>query len=109
MPSTACCRVAGILNYTQVTESKCGWPVGTHRTAKPGPQLGKAEMGRHALDVSLKCLEYYEAKFGSKYPLPKLDLLAIPDFAAGAMENWGAVTCVKPGAMQYPRSTLVAP
>ena len=44
--------------------------------------------GRYALEVSLKVLPLYEKKFGIAYPLPKLDLLAIPDFAAGAMENW---------------------
>jgi tricorn protease interacting factor F2/3 len=39
-----------------------------------------------------KLLTSYEKYFGIKYPLPKLDLIAIPDFAAGAMENWGAIT-----------------
>jgi hypothetical protein len=37
-------------------------------------------------------VQYYETFFDFQYPLPKLDLAAIPDFAAGAMENWGLVT-----------------
>ncbi len=53
---------------------------------------GKAKQGRFALGLAKKLLARYERYFGIRYPLPKLDLLAIPDFAAGAMENWGAIT-----------------
>lgn len=53
---------------------------------------GKKHQAKFALDVARKCLEFYENYFGIPYPLPVLDLIAIPDFAAGAMENWGAVT-----------------
>ena len=53
---------------------------------------GKKEHGRFALDVAIKSLDYYNDYFGIPYPLPKLDLIAIPDFESGAMENWGAVT-----------------
>jgi aminopeptidase N len=53
---------------------------------------GKVEQGRFALDVAAKTLPLYEKFFGSDYILPKCDLLAIPDFAAGAMENWGLIT-----------------
>ncbi|KAK5461232.1 Aminopeptidase 2 mitochondrial [Exophiala xenobiotica] len=50
------------------------------------------EDGRFALDVAAKTLEFYEKAFQAPYPLPKMDMVAIPDFAAGAMENWGLVT-----------------
>jgi len=52
----------------------------------------KEEQGRFALDVSIRLLEFFNDYFGVPYPLEKLDHLAIPDFAAGAMENWGAIT-----------------
>ncbi len=45
-----------------------------------------------ANDVAARALDYYDEKFGIKYPLEKLDQVALPDFEAGAMENWGLVT-----------------
>ena len=53
---------------------------------------GKEDQASFALDTSVKLLSYFNEYFGIPYPLPKLDHIAIPDFAAGAMENWGAVT-----------------
>ena len=53
---------------------------------------GKEEQGLYALETSIKLLDYFNDYFGIPFPLPKLDHLAIPDFAAGAMENWGAIT-----------------
>lgn len=52
---------------------------------------GQAEDGNFALHFASRCLEFYETLFGMSYTLPKLDLVAIPDFACGAMENWGLV------------------
>ena len=54
--------------------------------------LGKAPLARFALDVAKRALEYYEKLFRIPYPLSKMDLVAVPDFAAGAMENWGLIT-----------------
>uniref|UniRef100_H0WN20 Leucyl and cystinyl aminopeptidase n=1 Tax=Otolemur garnettii TaxID=30611 RepID=H0WN20_OTOGA len=46
----------------------------------------------HALETAVKLLEFYQNYFEIQYPLKKLDLVAIPDFEAGAMENWGLLT-----------------
>lgn len=51
--------------------------------------VGKKEQGLFALDVATKVLPYYKEYFNIAYPLPKMDLIAIGDFSAGAMENWG--------------------
>ncbi|GFQ02617.1 aminopeptidase m1 [Phtheirospermum japonicum] len=55
-------------------------------------QVGKVSQGKFALDVAVKTLGIYKEYFAVPYSLPKLDMIAIPDFAAGAMENYGLVT-----------------
>jgi len=53
---------------------------------------GKKHQAKFALNCAVKTLEFYNRYFDIPYPLPILDLIAIPDFSHGAMENWGAVT-----------------
>lgn len=53
---------------------------------------GKKAQGRMALVFTKQFLSYFQNYFKISYPLPKLDMIAIPDFASGAMENWGAIT-----------------
>jgi aminopeptidase N/puromycin-sensitive aminopeptidase len=52
----------------------------------------KVALTPYALGVAKYMLHYYDGYFGIHYPLKKLDLIAIPDFEAGAMENFGAIT-----------------
>jgi tricorn protease interacting factor F2/3 len=53
---------------------------------------GKKMLGKISLEFTKQFLAFYQDYFQIKYPLPKLDMIAIPDFASGAMENWGAIT-----------------
>jgi tricorn protease interacting factor F2/3 len=53
---------------------------------------GKSSGAKFPLDVAKDSVKFFESYFGSKYSMPKLHLIAVPEFAAGAMENWGAIT-----------------
>jgi aminopeptidase N len=53
---------------------------------------GKSEQGRFALENAVKLLSFYNSYFGTKYPLAKLDLIAVPGGFGGGMENWGGIT-----------------
>jgi aminopeptidase N len=73
-------------NFEYVEGEADGIPIRVYSTT------GKKEMGRFALDVAEHVLSYYDKYFGIKYPYGKLDLIGIPDFSAGAMENTGCIT-----------------
>ncbi|CDS36469.1 puromycin sensitive aminopeptidase [Echinococcus multilocularis] len=70
--------------------------------------LGKRDFGQHALTVVKKSLPFYAKLFGYPYPLPKLDLVAIPDFACNAMENWGLVTYRETALLIDPENSSLA-
>lgn len=59
------------------------------RISSPFYFLGKKEQGEFALDVAVKTLPFYNDYFEIPYPLPKMDLIAIPDFSAGIKEHHG--------------------
>jgi aminopeptidase N len=66
---------------------------------------GKAEKGRFALENAVKLLAYYNDYFGSRFPLPKLDLIAVPGGFGGAMENWGGITFFESRLLFDPATT----
>ncbi|MEN3370458.1 MAG: hypothetical protein V7609_2601 [Verrucomicrobiota bacterium] len=66
---------------------------------------GKAETGRYALESAGKIIRYFNEYFGEKYPLPKLDLIAVPGGFGGAMENWGAITYYESALLYDPKNS----
>lgn len=54
-----------------------------------------------ALSVGPKILRFLEEFFDLKFPLAKIDMIALPDFHAGAMENWGLITYRYPVYCNY--------
>ncbi|KAK6071210.1 peptidase family M1 [Seiridium cupressi] len=77
--------IIGDLNYIETTNFRV--PIRVY-----APPSSDIEHGRFSLELAARTLEYYEKIFGAEFPLPKMDMVAIPDFAAGAMENWGLIT-----------------
>lgn len=53
---------------------------------------GAISQAKYSLKIGPQVLKFYEDFFGIKYPLPKIDMVGLPDFSAGAMENWGLIT-----------------
>ncbi|CAK7356897.1 unnamed protein product [Dovyalis caffra] len=53
--------------------------------------LGQSNKGKYALSIAVKALDLFTKYFSMPYPLPKLDMVAVPEFSGGAMENYGLI------------------
>ena len=78
--------VMGELQSTSATTSQ-----GVEVTVWATP-VQKSKSLEFALEEAVKIIEFFDDYFGVPYPLPKADHVAVPDFSAGAMENWGLIT-----------------
>lgn len=73
--------------HGKTTHTKNGTLVGSYATK--AHQLNELDF---SLDIVVRVIEFYEDYFGVRYPIPQSLHVALPDFSAGAMENWGLVT-----------------
>lgn len=87
MPTSTFAFVLGDLECLQ---SKAGEVPVSIATTK-----GDSHLTQYALHCVVNLLPILEELFGVKYPLPKLDIVTLPFFSEGAMENWGLITVVK--------------
>jgi len=90
--------VFGELEYLEA-KTKAGVAVRTYATAD------NVKHTQFALDVAVKCLDFYNQYFDIPYPLEKCDFIALPDFASGAMENWGCITFREQALLVDPANT----
>lgn len=93
--------VCGELGYK---EAKTNQGVAVRTYATPD----NVEHTEFALSVAVKILEFYNEYFDIDYPLGKCDMIALPDFASGAMENWGCITYREHALLVDPENTSLA-
>ena len=68
---------------------------------------GKKKYTALALGYTKRFIHYFEGYFGIRLPLIKMDVIAVPDFAAGAMENWGAITFRETALLAEEKAAIV--
>lgn len=90
--------VTGEMGYKEA-KTKDGVLVRTYATPDNVDYTG------FALDCAVKTLEFYNEYFDTPYPLAKCDFIALPDFASGAMENWGCITFREQALLVDPQNT----
>ena len=95
------------------------WVVGTMHcktaTTKDGVEVNvwatpaqSSESLDFALDTAVRSIEFYNDYFGTAYPLPKSDHVALPDFGSGAMENWGLITYREVALLAEPKTSSIS-
>jgi aminopeptidase N len=95
MPSYLVVLCAG--DFDVLTGSAGATKVGVYGTQGTGPQL------TYALASLERLVPYFENYYGVKYPLPKIDLITVPQFFGGAMENWGGMTFTESTVVYDPK------
>jgi len=93
--------VIGEIKYLEAT-TKGGVTVRTYATPDNIEHTG------FALDTAVKCLDFFNDYFAIDYPLAKCDFIALPDFASGAMENWGCITFREHALLVDPQNTSLS-
>ncbi len=94
--------VAGAL-HKKTAHTKSGVEVSVWATPAQTP-----ESLDFALDIATRTIDFFEDYFGVPYPLPKSDHVALPDFSAGAMENWGLITYREIALLVDPKITSIS-
>ncbi|MBN1876823.1 MAG: M1 family metallopeptidase [Anaerolineae bacterium] len=89
----------GIGDFEFIEEAAERWRVRVATTP------GKTQYGEFALQMGRKSLEFGETYTGIPFPIAKCDHIAVPDFAFGAMENYGAITYRENALLVYPGVT----
>ncbi|HEX4774007.1 MAG TPA: M1 family metallopeptidase [Candidatus Saccharimonadales bacterium] len=92
--------VYGEMGYKE-TKSQNGTAIRAYATPS---NVGLLE---HGLNVAKRGLEFFEDYFGVPYPLAKLDIVALPDFSVGAMENWGLITFRETTMLADPKTSSI--
>jgi puromycin-sensitive aminopeptidase len=94
--------VVGELAYKETRSSKNNVLIRTYATKD------QIEHTAFALDVAARCMDFYEDYYDIPFPLEKCDFVALPDFASGAMENWGLITFREQALLCDPYNTSLS-
>lgn len=94
--------VTGELHRKTAT-TKSGVEVGIWAT--PAQPIASLDF---ALDIAVRTINFFDEYFDTKYPLPKSDHVALPDFSSGAMENWGLITYRETTLLADPATTSIS-
>lgn len=100
IPPYLCALVVGELEFTQAADTSIPLRIYTTKGKQPRAQF--------ALQAAAFSLDYFQTFFDCPYPLPKLDLVAVPDFPIGGMENWGCICLVESCLVDTATSSLKA-
>lgn len=88
MPTYLACFAVSEFGHLELFSEKNNLPL---RVYLPKHQIA-AGQANYSLEVLKSVFDYYETRFGIDFSLPKMDMIAIPNFGTGAMENWGLIT-----------------